>query len=160
MFFRRPNREFEEGCRNKGRGNRAAFKALVDGGRAPGLLGYREGRPVGWCSVAPRSEFGRIERSPVVKPVDDEPGVWSIVCFYVDRQHRGEGVSSALLRAAVQHAAKKGARIVEGYPVDPARRMSNSEAYHGLASMFLAAGFREVERRSKTRPIMRYTVKR
>jgi GNAT superfamily N-acetyltransferase len=159
MFFRIPQSEFNEGARNRGRGNRRAFKELVDKRRVPGLLAYVDGRPVGWCSVAPRSRFGRVERSPTTKPVDDEDGVWSIVCFYMDRRHRGRGVGSALLSAAVEHARKKGARIVEGYPIDSSvRKVPNSEAYYGLLSMFEAAGFEEVARRSPSRPLMRYRV--
>jgi GNAT superfamily N-acetyltransferase len=159
MFFRIPQSEFNKGTRNKGRGNRRSFKKLVDGRKVPGLLAYIDGRPVGWCSVAPRSQFGRVERSPTTKPVDEEGGVWSIVCFYMDRRHRGRGVGSALLRAAIEHARKKGARIIEGYPIDSSvRKVSNSEGYFGFQSMFEAAGFEEVARRSHSRPLMRYLI--
>jgi GNAT superfamily N-acetyltransferase len=156
MFFRRTSAEFEEGCRNKGAGNRAAFEALVDRRRSPGLLAYLDGRPVGWCSVAPRNEFGRVERSPVTKPIDEQEKVWAIVCFYLDRHHRRSGVASALLEAAVAHAAAKGAKVVEGYPIDvKGARKPSAELYHGTASMFADAGFEEVARRSPTRPLMR-----
>jgi GNAT superfamily N-acetyltransferase len=158
MFFRLKSGAFEAGSRNRGVGNRGEFESLVARRRIPGLLAYVDGDPVGWCSVAPRSEFGRIERSPVTKPVDDESAVWSVVCFYMHRNHRGRGVATALLKAAVDHAAGKGARIVEGYPVDPPGKMNNADAYHGLASMFAAAGFKEVARRSPTRPLMRLRV--
>jgi GNAT superfamily N-acetyltransferase len=128
----------------------------VERRRAPGLLAYLDGRPVGWCAVAPRGEFGRVERSPVTKPIDDEEKVWAIVCFYLDRRHRRSGVASALLKAAVEHAASKGARVIEGYPVDAkGARKPSAELYHGTASMFAAAGFEEVARRSPTRPMMR-----
>jgi GNAT superfamily N-acetyltransferase len=96
----------------------------------------------------------------VTKAVDGEPAVWSVVCFYMHRNHRGRGVATALLKAAVEYAAGKGARIVEGYPVDPPGKMNNADAYHGLASMFAAAGFKEVARRSPTRPLMRLRVTR
>jgi GNAT superfamily N-acetyltransferase len=159
MYFRVRQSEFAEGTRVKGRGNRRAFKKLVDARKAPGLLAYLDGRPVGWCSVAPRSEFGRVERSPTSKPVDDEAGVWSIVCFYIDRRHRGRGVASALLEGAIEHARKKGARIVEGYPIDSSvRKVPNAEGYYGFQSMFEAAGFEEVARRSGSRPVMRYRI--
>ena len=159
MFFRVRQSEFDEGARNKGRGNRRAFKKLVDARTVPGLLAYVDGHPVGWCSVAPRSEFGRVERSPITKPVDEEEDVWSIVCFYIDRHHRGSGVGSALLESAVEHARKKGARVVEGYPIDSSvRKVPNAEGYVGFQSMFEAAGFEEVARRSRSRPVMRYTL--
>jgi GNAT superfamily N-acetyltransferase len=162
MWFRITQQEFSKGAPRGGAGgNRAAMKRLVERGTVPGLLAYREGRPVGWVSVAPREQFGRVERSPVTKEVDDQPGVWSVVCWYIDRHHRGQGVGYALLHAAVDHAARRGAGIVEGYPVDPSHRThTNAEAFVGVESMFRQAGFKEVARRSPGRPVMRYTVKR
>lgn len=155
MWFRLSNREFQRRSR---RGRRVALKALADAGRTPGLLAYRDGLPVGWVSVAPREDFGRIERSPTLKRVDDHP-VWSVVCFYIARGHRGTGVGTVLLDAAVDHAARHGATIVEGYPLDPRdRSYPNSEAYHGLVPMFERAGFREVIRRGR-QPIMRRRVR-
>jgi GNAT superfamily N-acetyltransferase len=88
--------------------------------------------------------------------VDDRP-VWSVVCFYIHRRHRGKGVGEALLEAAVKHAVRRGARIVEGYPVDTAGgKVPGASIYTGVVSMFERAGFREVERRRATRPIMRW----
>jgi GNAT superfamily N-acetyltransferase len=156
MWFRETNAEFQR----KGRsGNRRAMNSLVRKNRQPGLLAYVDGEPAGWVSVAPREEFGRIERSNVLKRVDDEP-VWSVVCFYIDRRFRGMGIGKQLLQAATDHAARKGARIVEGYPWDPrtGRKLTNAGAYIGLLPMFEEAGFREVARRSRNRPIVRKEV--
>ncbi|HYU57703.1 MAG TPA: GNAT family N-acetyltransferase [Actinomycetota bacterium] len=160
MWWRVTSAEFEGGIRERGRGNRRRMRTLVRDGAEPGLLAYRDGRPVGWVSVAPRDQFGRIERSRVLGPVDDRP-VWSIVCFFIGRAHRASGVGTALLEAAVRHAADRGATEVEAYPVDPAARVySNADAYTGLLPMFLRAGFREVERRSAARPIVRKRIRR
>ena len=60
MWWRLTGKEFDA---QKGEGNRTAMKAIVDSGRVPGILAYHEGHPVGWCSVAPREEFPRLERS-------------------------------------------------------------------------------------------------
>jgi GNAT superfamily N-acetyltransferase len=154
MWFRVTSKQFSD---NGNRGNRRALTTLVERGRRPGLLGYLDGSPVGWVSVAPRHEFGRIERSPVLARVDDED-VWSIVCFYIDRRHRRNGVASELLRAAIAYATGKGARTIEGYPIDASKRKSiaSAELFVGTSEMFARAGFREVARRSPTRPIMRY----
>ncbi len=127
--------------------------------RPPGLLAYEDGEPVGWVCVAPREEFGRIQRSRITKAVDETP-VWSIVCFFIPGRHRGKGVGAALLEAAVEYAAERGAKAVEGYPVEPRReRMPDLYAWMGLASMFEAAGFTEIARRSETRPLFRKTLR-
>ena len=138
--------------------NRAALKALVDAGRTPGLIAYRGTEPVGWVSLAPREEFLRLARSPVMKPVDDAP-VWSIVCFVVPSAHRGQGVARALLDAAVAWARQHGAKLVEAYPVDKRGRSADENMWFGAKSMFDAAGFREVARRKPARPIVRLPVR-
>ena len=74
--------------------------------------------------------------------------VWSITCFYIDRMYRGTGVAGALLAAAVEHARDAGARLIEGYPIDPGDgRVTNASAYTGVLDMFRAAGFDEITRR-------------
>jgi GNAT superfamily N-acetyltransferase len=153
MFYRVRGRDFE---RRWGRGNREDFRGVVEDGPPPGLLAYRDGEPVGWCAVAPRADYRRILNSRVLKPVDEDPGVWSIVCFYVVRGERGGGLAAALLEAAVDFAAAQGATAVEGYPKDTAGSARHAnEMFVGSRSMFADAGFEEVARRSPQRPIMR-----
>jgi GNAT superfamily N-acetyltransferase len=137
-----------------GRENRAAMKALVDSGIVPGLIGYQGGRPVGWISLGPREEYAKLQRSPVMKPVDDKP-VWSIICFFVDAKARSQGVSEALLRRAVDYARSQGARLLEAYPVDKPARSHSDFMWFGAKPMFDRAGFTEVARRKPTRPVMR-----
>lgn len=141
---------------NKHEGNRTAMRALVDGGTVPGLLAYDDGQAVGWVSVAPREDFPVLQRSPVLKPVDDRP-VWSVVCFYLQPDRRGQGLTHTLLNAAVAYAREQGATLVEGYPYDPGGRddLSDVSAFTGLLSTFETAGFTEVARRSEKKPIMR-----
>ena len=69
-----------------------------------------------WCSVAPRGEYASLNRSPVLKPLDEVP-VWSIVCFYVAKSHRRQGVLEALIRAAVEYVGERGGRIVMRYHI-------------------------------------------
>ena len=155
MLWRLTHTEFE---RQKGEGNRRDFKAIVESGAAPGLLGYVGAQPVGWCAVAPREDYPALERSRILKPVDDEP-VWSVTCLFVARPFRRQGLTVRLLVAAVAHAGQQGARIVEAYPVEPKTPdMPAAFAWTGTASAFRQAGFTEVLRRSPTRPIMRCIV--
>jgi GNAT superfamily N-acetyltransferase len=137
-----------------GQDNQRAMKALVDRGTVPGLIGYENGVPVAWVSLGPREDYAKLRRSPVMKPVDDRP-VWSIVCFFVDRKARGKGLSERMLRAAVDYARSRGVRLVESYPVDKDRRSHPDFMFFGAKSMYDRAGFREVARRTPTRPVMR-----
>ena len=152
MWWRESHSEFES---RKGDGNKREMKRIVSSGEVPGIIGYIDGDPVAWCSVAPRERFPRLERSRILKRIDEEP-VWSVVCFYIAKPYRRHGLSLDMLEEAVRYAAGKGARIVEGYPVEPKKgTTADVFAYTGLARVFLAAGFTEVEKRSETRPIMR-----
>jgi ribosomal protein S18 acetylase RimI-like enzyme len=134
--------------------NRAALKALVDAGNPPGLIGYRGNIPVGWVSIGPREEYARLKRSPVMKPVDEQP-VWSVICFVVPAEHRGQGVARALLNGAVAYAKKNGATLIEAYPVDKPARSNDDFMWFGAKSMYDKAGFKEVARRKPHRPIVR-----
>jgi GNAT superfamily N-acetyltransferase len=152
MTPRLSNSEYE---RQKGDGNRRALRRLVNSGRPPGLLAYLGSEPVAWISIEPREAFARLARSRVAAPVDDRP-VWSIVCIFVAKSHRRRGVSVRLIREAVSYARSRGATCVEAYPVNPKKPdMADVFAWHGLASAYLEAGFREVARRSETRSVMR-----
>jgi GNAT superfamily N-acetyltransferase len=144
--------------KNKGAGNRRRMKRLISSGEAPGILAYHDGEPVGWCSVAPREKFTALARSRVLKPVDEKP-VWSVSCFFVRKDLRGRGVSVRLLEAAARFAADNGAKIVEGYPYDPGKTLPAPFVWTGLVGTFRKAGFREVARRSRTRPVMRRSVR-
>jgi GNAT superfamily N-acetyltransferase len=154
MWWRVKRSEFEQ---QKGQGNKDALKKIVDSGEIPGILAYADGKPIGWCAVAPREAFPVLERSRNLKRVDDQP-VWSVVCFFVARPFRRRGVTVGLLQAAVEYAARSGAKIIEGYPVEPKKDTPDVFVYTGLASAFRKAGFVEVLRRSETRPIMRYFI--
>ena len=101
MWARLPGGEYRAAL---GDGNKRALKRIVAGGEPPGILAYVGGEPAGWCAVGPRAGFRRLEKSRVLSPVDDRP-VWSVVCFFVARPHRGRGLSVRLLREAAKHAA-------------------------------------------------------
>lgn len=152
MHWRLSRTNFEK---TKGAGNRRAFMRLVQSGEPPGILAYRGGRPVGWCAVGPRESYPVLERSRVLARVDDRR-VWSVTCLFVLKPERRRGLSVELLRAAASHARRRGARILEGYPVEArSGRLPDAFAWTGLPAAFRRAGFTEVARRSPTRPFMR-----
>ncbi len=153
MHWRLTRREYEAG---KGAAHRDALRSLVESrSLPPGLLAYRDGQAVGWCSIGPRADFSTLARSRILKPVDDLP-VWSLVCLFVEKTQRQNGVSRALIDGAAKFAADHGAAILEAYPVEPKKdTMPDVFAFTGIASTFRRAGFQEVARRSETRPVMR-----
>lgn len=149
-WWRQTSGEFSKGIEERGVGNRALMRSLVEAGSEPGLLAYRDGRPVGWVSVAPRPQYGRVLRSRRIGPSPEEAGderVWSVVCFWILRAERGKGIATALLDAAVDYARARGATAVEAYPVDPAgSRRPAANLFTGTLPMFSRAGFHEVDR--------------
>ena len=138
--------------------NRRSMRGLVDRGTIPGLIGYEDGVPVAWISLGPREDYGKLRRSPIMKPVDDRP-VWSIVCFFVVPEARDRGLSARMLTAAVDYARSRGIRLLEAYPVDRDERGHPDSMFFGAKSMYDRAGFREVARRKSTRPVVRRTIR-
>lgn len=156
MFWRLSRKQFEAG---KGTKNQRAMKKLVETGAQPGILAFHGDKAVGWCALAPREDYPALTRSRVLAPVDDKP-VWSVACFFVRKDYRGQGVATRLLKAARKHVREHGGRILEGYPVLPTKGpIAPAFAWTGIPSAFERAGFREVARRSPTRPIMRATLR-
>lgn len=155
MWWRLKSSEFEH---NGNQGNKAAMQAIVADNQIPGLLAYLDREPVGWISLGPRSEFGRVGRSPLFKAVDDTP-VWSIVCFFIHRAHRRQGVARALLDGAIDYARTQGAPVLEAYPVDvdAANESQRADAnlFTGTTDLFARAGFAVVQRTTPARPMMR-----
>ena len=156
MAWRLPRKDFDTG---KGNDNRAAFRKIVMGGEIPGVLALAGDEPIGWCAIAPRQVYVALERSRVLKPLDDRP-VWSVSCFFVRKDWRRAGLGTKLLAAAVTFAGDRGAKIVEGYPIIPhSENVPGPFAWTGTVELFEKAGFKKAGAHSKARPIMRIAVK-
>ncbi|MGE0601837.1 MAG: GNAT family N-acetyltransferase [Dehalococcoidia bacterium] len=152
MWFRQTGKEYEA---SRGEPNKRAMCELVSSGNVPGLILYAGGAPAGWVAVQARAAYPRLERSKAARRIDDAE-VWSVVCFFVHRDFRGMGAMGRLLAAAIEQAQANGATILEAYPKDLADgRPSADAAYVGLLPVFLAAGFTEVARQAKGRPLVR-----
>lgn len=156
MYWRLPHKIYQP---NRGNKNKKYMHQLVKKNEQIGIIMYLDSEPIGWCSVAPREDFIRLENSRILKPIDNK-SVWSIVCFFIDKKFRRQGYSTQLLKAVIKIVKKKGAKILEGYPHEPKKdNMPAAFAWTGISNSFLSAGFIEVARRSDTRPIMRYYFK-
>ena len=160
MFWRLEGADFKQ---SRGEGARLRLKRLTLENDIPGLLAYVNGRAAGWCSIGPRERYLGLEDSRRFRRFDDTP-VWSIVCFFVDKGVRGQGLMRELLSGALLFAKKRGAHCVEGYPVDvrtpklAGHKLQGDQGYMGIVSAFRDVGFIEVGRASETQLIMRYDI--
>jgi GNAT superfamily N-acetyltransferase len=140
----------------KGEGNRKEIKKLVSKNESIGVLAFDGGKAVGWRAIAPREKYVRLQKSRVLKPVDEKP-VWSVSCFFIAKSYHRKGLSVRLLKETVMYAKQLGADIIEGYPVKSVDgKMPDVFAWTGLLPTFLKAGFKQVKAHSPSRPIMRF----
>jgi ribosomal protein S18 acetylase RimI-like enzyme len=127
--------------------NRDDLRTLVESGRRPGLVAYEDDEPVGWCAVAPLTDYLRFASSPFIaaaRPDGDDPsGRWMVTCFVVVPAARGAGLVETMLTAAVDHARANGAAGVEAIPldVDRAEHVTPDELFSGTLTAFEEAGF-------------------
>ena len=144
--------------RSKGAPNKRRFKKLVTNGEAHGCLALRGDEPVGWCCVGPRTDFTRLLRSRVLQTTNDET-TWAVTCFFIPLRWRGRGVAGRLIRGATDLARRRGAHVLEGYPVKPYRSAGSlipaAFAWTGVPSLFEKAGFKNVTPPGDGRPIYR-----
>jgi GNAT superfamily N-acetyltransferase len=157
MWWRMPRSEWRVVPRDE---KRDRFRAIVEAGPPPGILAYDGGVAVGWCAIGPRKTLPQMNRSRVAAPLEGEEGVWAVNCFYIRAGHRGQNMMRKLLDGAVAFARRGGAAALEACPIETDRKLVWGEGYVGIASVFRAAGFAEVARRSPTRPLMRKRLRR
>jgi len=161
-WFRQRQKDFDAGARDGGAGNHALLRRLTTDGQVPGLIAEDgSGEPVGRVSVGPREHFPRILRSTALRPEpsQDAENLWAVVCFWVPRRYRGEGVAGALLAGAVRYAAQNGAAVVEGYPVDTTLRSPGASGlFTGTLGLFTAAGFTVARTHSPVRPVVQRAI--
>jgi len=154
MYYRLTKSEFREGKVEDG--NKNAMKELVWENKPAGILGFYDGQAIAWCAFAPREDFIKLEKSRVHKRIDDKM-VWSIPCFFIDKNFRRQGVSVALLEGVINYARETGIKIIEAYPTIPTQKvLPDSFAWIGLYTSFERAGFEIADRTSKNRPMVRY----
>ena len=145
--------------RRSGAQRRNELRRRIAGDEQPGLLAYDGPEPIGWCALAPRERYDRLDnpRARTYRRLHDRPS-WVVTCFFVRRDRRAEGVATALLGAVAGFVAAHGGTMVEGYPTEHPEQ-GPAAMYTGTVAMFRAAGFREVARPGG-RPLVRLELPR
>jgi GNAT superfamily N-acetyltransferase len=159
MYYRETGDFIVPGMKRAAEARKDRLRELAAKGPPPGLIAYLGTKPVGWVTLGPREAFGRLARSRAMKAVDDRP-VWSIVCFVVPSEFRGQGVATALLEGAVAYARKQGATLLEAYPKEPRGKAADDSLWFGTKSMYDKAGFTEAARHTPGRPVMRKALRK
>ena len=140
---------------NQGNGNKMLMKSLFEDNAINGLIAYNGQEPIAWCSVAPREEFVRLEKSRVFGRIDDMP-VWSISCMFIRKDFRMSGISTILADAACRFSKAKGASMIESYPITPySRKDPDAFLWTGTISSYEKAGFYMAAKRSEWKCVMR-----
>jgi len=100
----------------------------------------------------------RVYRVPWEGRTEDrtDDSIWAVTCVFVRAGFRRRGISHALVRAAVEHARRRGARALEGYPIitQSGQEIAWDEIHVGSRSIFAAAGFTEVSHPTLRRVVM------
>lgn len=143
---------------------KTAMAKIVRQGPPPGLLAYRGKEAVGWIAIAPRPatpdwNVGRKASAAELPEHGEDESIWAATCFFVRRDARGQGATTALLEAGMAYAEKHGARLIEACPMahDEGKR-SATGLFVGPKRVFDRAGFETVIERKPGRPLMRRQV--
>jgi len=157
MAYCVPARVYQAGWRNGG--NRRRFEAMA--GTEPdsmGIIATLDGEPVGWCACGPRSRYAvaTSQRTRIMRDRDprEDDDVWLLPCLFVRVGHRRQGITHALVRAAVDLVRSAGAAAIEAWPRAGNER-AGPDAYLGRESLFENLGFTRVAAPSPRRVIMR-----
>jgi GNAT superfamily N-acetyltransferase len=125
----------------KGERNKQLLHKLVVNNESLGVLAFQNGTPVAWCSISPKARLLEMKNSRTLKVTPGEH-TWSIVCLFIRREYRRQGLSSLIIRKAADYAFANGAIRVEAYPVVPKNdKMPDAFAWMGTWKSYVAAGF-------------------
>jgi predicted GNAT family acetyltransferase len=160
MFWRLEQGErFDE---IKGPKAKRRMKALVESGKARGILAFDGDEPIGWCALGRRTDFAKLNRAPSLR-CDDAEQVWSLPCFFVKNGYRGKGVAKALLQAALAVLRRSEVETVEAYPVRPkvaGQKIPPAFAWTGTRALFDPLGFQVVGNEEGGKQRMRKKLRR
>ena len=89
----------------RGPDRREALHQMTRQEIAPGLLAYVDGQVAGWCSVAPREAYARLEHSRNYKRIDEQPVVRCIATYMAFSAGQKILDPLPLIVAQAQHAS-------------------------------------------------------
>jgi GNAT superfamily N-acetyltransferase len=102
----------------------------ISEGKMQGYLAYQDGKVVAWCAAG---------ESKLFNLPDAEEKLARVVCFVVDEDFRGQGLTNQLLEFALIDLTTKGFAEVEAKPVRPE---DNSKMnFRGPYSLYMNHGF-------------------
>jgi GNAT superfamily N-acetyltransferase len=110
-----------------------------------GLLCYTDSEPIAWCSIAPRESYRELSGDSSLTEV------WSLVCFFIKREYRQQGISQELISASIKYAKDNGAKFIEAYPVE---LESPGYRFMGFKSTFDKLGFEFKHKAGERRNVM------
>ncbi|WEX11708.1 GNAT family N-acetyltransferase [Chelativorans sp. AA-79] len=145
---------------NSGERKKDHMRARVEAGPPPGLLLFDGERADGWMQIGPRLDVpewnnrGRAS-APLEDGPADDPAVWAISCFFIRTSARGRGNTHALVRAGIDYARERGARVLEACPMLHSKDSRSIGLFVGSQRVFEKAGFSIVAERKAGRPLMR-----
>ncbi len=138
--------------------HKALKERLVRANRSHAALVYDGPDVVGWCQFGSPAELPA--RMSGFNRLGEAPPDWRITCFFIDRDHRKEGVAKAALEGALRFIAAKGGGTVDGYPIDTrGKPYSSSFLWGGTESMFAEFGFHLLGNLGSTKRVMRKMVR-
>lgn len=156
MWWRLPEDRFEQ---QKGEANKNAMHDLIIAGEIPGIIAYVDGQVAAWCSCGPRKNYPALHRYWQLNQAEDDK-IWSIVCYYVDKEYRRLGLMDGLINVAIELAKENGAEIIEGYPIKPSAELTGYDGFTGIASTYQRCGFVEKQRNDRKEVLMQYEIKK
>ncbi|MBX3144019.1 MAG: GNAT family N-acetyltransferase [Trueperaceae bacterium] len=125
-------------------GSKAFKKQLVEAGQAHAALVMLGDEAIAWANFGRPDELPNIHhRKQYLAQADGMPD-YRITCVFVDRRHRGQGVTELAIQGALDLIARAGGGRVESYPHDlthQTKKMSSSFLYNGTRRLYERLGF-------------------
>ena len=127
--------------------NRRDLAERIRAGATRGVVAYDEGRVVAWCNASRRCDYPDYARG------DDDETTGVVTCFAVAPTHRGHGLATRLLDAALERFPEDGVTAVEAHPANDVSRPG--AAYRGTIPLFADHGFEVVHEGERTTVLRR-----